>query len=60
MRTLDLKEAASFLKLNPEELRRKVKTGMVPGPKQENGGYLLKMILPPIYARCILHLGKRW
>lgn len=33
MNTLDLIEAASFLKMNPEVLRRKAKTGHVPGRK---------------------------
>ena len=33
MNTLDLNEAASFLKMNPEVLRRKAKLGKVPGKK---------------------------
>jgi hypothetical protein len=31
--TLDLNEAASFLKMNPEVLRRKARAGQVPGRK---------------------------
>src|SRR6266513_406226 len=33
MRTLDRVEAASFLKMNKEELRKKAKTGRIPGAK---------------------------
>ncbi len=33
MKTLDLKEAAAFLKMTPEGLRRKVISGEVPGAK---------------------------
>jgi hypothetical protein len=33
MTTLDLNEAASFLKMNPEVLRRKARNGQVPGKK---------------------------
>ncbi|MBV9575669.1 MAG: helix-turn-helix domain-containing protein [Gammaproteobacteria bacterium] len=33
MRTLDLKEAAAFLKMTPEGLRRKVANGDIPGAK---------------------------
>ena len=33
MRTLDLKEAARFLNMNPESLRQKAKAGTVPGAK---------------------------
>jgi hypothetical protein len=33
MNILDLNEAASFLKMNPEVLRRKARTGQVPGKK---------------------------
>ena len=33
MNTLDLNEAASFLKMNPEVLRRKARAGQVPGRK---------------------------
>lgn len=33
LNTLDLDEAASFLKMNPEVLRRKAKAGEVPGRK---------------------------
>jgi excisionase family DNA binding protein len=33
MKTLDLKEAAVFLKMTPEGLRRKVANGEIPGAK---------------------------
>lgn len=33
MKTLDLKEAAAFLKMTPEGLRRKVVNGEIPGAK---------------------------
>lgn len=33
MKTFDLKEAAAFLKMNPEGLRRKVASGEIPGAK---------------------------
>ena len=33
MRTLDLAEAAAFLRMNPEELRSRAKRGLVPGAK---------------------------
>ena len=33
MKTLDLNEAADFLKMNPEVLRRKARAGHVPGRK---------------------------
>ena len=33
MQTLDLHEAAEFLKMNPEVLRRKAKAGLIKGSK---------------------------
>lgn len=33
MRTMNLKEAAEFLNMNPESLRQKAKVGIVPGAK---------------------------
>ena len=33
MKTLGLDEAAQFLKLHPEELRRRAKMGIIPGAK---------------------------
>jgi hypothetical protein len=33
MRTLDLREAATFLKLHPEEVRRRARMGVLPGAK---------------------------
>ncbi|WP_141192949.1 helix-turn-helix domain-containing protein [Cupriavidus metallidurans] len=33
MRTLDLQEAAAFLKMHPEEVRRRAKRGQIPGGK---------------------------
>lgn len=33
MKTLDLKQAAAFLRMNPETLRQKAKAGLIPGAK---------------------------
>ncbi|MRD73631.1 helix-turn-helix domain-containing protein [Rhodocyclus tenuis] len=33
MRTLTLSEAAEFLKMHPEEVRRRAKAGLIPGAK---------------------------
>ena len=33
MNTLDLKRAAEFLKMHPEEVRRRARMGLVPGAK---------------------------
>lgn len=33
MNTLDLKQAAAFLKMHPEEVRRRARLGLVPGAK---------------------------
>ncbi len=33
MKSLTLREAAEFLKLHPEELRRRAKAGLIPGAK---------------------------
>jgi hypothetical protein len=33
METLDLKQAAHFLRLHPEELRQRAKRGLIPGAK---------------------------
>ena len=33
MKTLNLSEAAQFLKLHPEEVRRRAKAGIIPGAK---------------------------
>jgi hypothetical protein len=33
MQTLDLKQAAQFLRLHPEELRQRAKRGLIPGAK---------------------------
>ena len=33
MRTLNLQEAAAFLRLHPEELRKRAKAGRIPGAK---------------------------
>ncbi|WP_143032480.1 helix-turn-helix domain-containing protein [Nitrosomonas sp. Nm33] len=33
MKTLNLEEAALFLKLHPEEVRRRAKSGIIPGAK---------------------------
>lgn len=33
MNTLDLKQAAAFLHMHPEELRSRAKRGLIPGAK---------------------------
>lgn len=33
MKTLNLIEAAQFLKMHPEEVRRRAKSGIIPGAK---------------------------
>ena len=33
MKTLDLKQAAAFLHMHPEELRSRAKRGLIPGAK---------------------------
>lgn len=33
MKTLDLTEAAAFLRMHPEEVRRRAKIGLIPGAK---------------------------
>lgn len=33
MKTFDLDEAAQFLKMHPEEVRRRAKAGIIPGAK---------------------------
>jgi len=55
MRTLDLQEAALFLKMHPEEVRRRARSGVVPGAKagkrwvfleDDLVGYLRKLYAP--------------
>jgi len=42
METLELKEAARFLRCHPEELRRRAKAGAVPGAKVGRAWVFLK------------------
>jgi len=45
MKTLDILDAADFLKMHPEVLRRKAHNGTIPGRKPVSVGYLLRSIL---------------
>jgi len=58
MITLDLNEAADFLKMNPEVLRRKARAGHVQGEKQASAGFLSKNILQIGCPGVILILGE--
>ncbi len=58
MNILDLYEAASFLKMNPEVLRRKAYSGQIPGKKQDDVGFLSKNILLIGCQGVILNLGE--
>jgi hypothetical protein len=42
MRTLGLQEAAAFLRVHPEELRRRAKCGVIPGAKIGRAGVFLE------------------
>lgn len=59
MRTLVLREAAAFLKIHPEELRRRAKLGQIPGARWAAPGCSSRMILSSTCARSMLALGKR-
>ena len=59
MNTLDLNEAVSFLKMNPEVLRRKARAGQVPGRKAGKCWHLLKNILQIGCLGAILNLGYK-
>jgi hypothetical protein len=66
METLDLEQAAHFLKLHPEELRRRAKAGVVPAAKvgkrwvflePDLAGYLRSLYAVPRQALQVM-LGK--
>jgi hypothetical protein len=59
MKTLDLHEAAHFLRMHPEEVRRRAKEGRIPGPKRAGRGSLLMWTLSIIYVHSMLKIGKR-
>ena len=59
MRTLNLREAAEFLRLHPEELRQRAKNGRIPGAKvgrswvfleEDLASYLRSLYVPPRQA----------
>ena len=55
MRTLNLQEAAAFLRLHPEELRKRAKAGRIPGAKVGRSWVFvdedLASYLPSLYGR---------
>lgn len=59
MKTLSLLEAATFLRMHPEELRRRAKLGHIPGAKPGKSWVFCKMTLLNIYALYMLIKGKR-
>jgi hypothetical protein len=56
MKTLDLEEAAQFLKIHPEEVRRRAKAGIIPGAKvgkcwvfiEEHLAAYIQSLYPPL------------
>ena len=67
MRTLNLDEAAQFLKLHPEEVRRRAKAGIIPGVKlgkrwvfieDDLAAYLRSLYAPPRQALQVGHGEK--
>jgi hypothetical protein len=59
MRTFDLHETAAFLKMHPEEVRRRAKAGVIPGAKagrawvfleEDLAGYLRSLYSQPRQA----------
>nr|WP_199724830.1 hypothetical protein [Noviherbaspirillum saxi] len=59
MQTFDLEQAAAFLRMHPEEVRRRAKLGLCPARSRAKPGCLLRMILLPMCVRAMLVLGKR-
>ena len=67
MKTLNLDEAAQFLKLHPEEVRRRAKAGIIPGAKlgkrwvfieEDLAAYMRSLYAPPRQALQVGH-GER-
>jgi len=68
MRTLNLDEAAQFLKLHPEEVRRRAKAGIIPGVKlgkrwvfieDDLAAYMRSLYAPPRQALQVGHGEKQ-
>jgi len=57
--TLDLQQAAEFLRMSPAVLRQKAKAGHIKGRNRGSAGSSWKTILPTTCARYIVTLGKR-
>jgi len=57
--TLDLKQAAHFLRLHPEELRRRAKAGRIPGAKVGRAWIFLEEDLAAYVRSLLLSPGKR-
>ena len=68
MKTLNLEEAAQFLKLHPEEVRRRAKAGIIPGAKlgkrwvfieEDLAAYMRSLYAPPRQALQVGHEEKQ-
>jgi hypothetical protein len=60
MKTLNLIEAAQFLKMHPEEVRRRAKSGIIPGANLgKRWAFIEDDLADHIRARYMLALGKR-
>lgn len=68
MKTLTLNEAAQFLKMHPEEVRRRAKAGVIPGAKvgkcwvfieEDLAAYMRSLYAPPRQALQVGHGEKQ-
>ena len=68
MKTLNREEAAQFLKLHPEEVRRRAKAGIIPGAKvgkcwvfieEDLAAYMRSLYAPPRQALQVGHGEKQ-
>jgi hypothetical protein len=59
VKTLDLKEAAAFLRCHPQELRSRAKAGKIPGAKIGLPGSSSRTTWRRTFARAMLLPGKR-
>ena len=53
-KTLNLHEAAAFLHMHPEEVRKRAKRGLIPGAKAGRCWVFLETDLAEFVRRCIL------
>lgn len=58
-KTLDLNEAANFLRMSPSALREKAKAGRILGAKPGKKWVFSKQTLSRMSVRFILNRGKR-